>query len=119
MKPTITAADLRQFTGTDQWYRHSLNRKVLYTDGVQFVAENCGAYWLIDEIAIAQQFEPRVKTEEFQVWRLKVTNSTATLSCEDGNGNAVFSKHITFTDFPMDEIEMWVEGNVILLPSEH
>ena len=48
-----------------------------------------------------------------------VTNSTATLSCDDGNGNVVFSKHIEFTDFPLPEIELWVEGNVILLPSEH
>ena len=38
---------------------------------------------------------------------------------DDGNGNVVFSKHIEFTDFPLPEIELWVEGNVILLPSEH
>jgi hypothetical protein len=115
----ITLSDLRQFTGTDQWYRHSLNRNVLYTDGVQYLAEHAGAYWLIDEIAIAQRYETRVKAEEFQSWKLVVTNSTATLSCDDGNGNVVFSKHIEFTDFPLPEIELWVEGNVILLPSEH
>jgi hypothetical protein len=115
----IRLSDLRQFTGTDQWYRHSLNRNVLYTDGVQYLGEHAGAYWLIDEIAIAQRYEARVKAEEFQSWKLVVTNSTATLSCDDGNGNVVFSKHIEFTDFPLLEIELWVEGNVILLPSEH
>jgi hypothetical protein len=115
----ITESDLRQFTGTDHWYRHSLNRKMLYTDGVQYLAEHAGAYWLVDEIAIAQVYDPRVKREEFQVWKLIVSNSVATLSCEDGNGNVVSSKHIDFTDFPLPEIELFVEGNVILLPSEH
>ena len=119
MNKKITESDLRQFTGSEQWYRHSLNRKMLYTDGVQYLAEHAGAYWLVDEIAIAQVYDPRVKREEFQVWKLVVSNSVATLSCEDGNGNAVFSKHIPFTDFPLPEIELWVEGNVILLPSEH
>jgi hypothetical protein len=115
----ISHDDLRQFTGSTYWYRHGLVRSVVYTEGVQFMAEKAGAYWLIDEIAIAQAFEQRVKAEEFQVWKLNVINSTATLSCEDGNGRAVFSKHIDFTDFPLDAIELWVEANVILLPSEH
>ena len=30
---TLTKAELRQFTGNEQWYRHSLVRNVLYTDG--------------------------------------------------------------------------------------
>jgi hypothetical protein len=115
----ISLADLAHFTGAETVYRHSLNRKVLYTEGVQYLAEHAGAYWLIDEIAIAQGYEPRVKAEEFQSWKLVVTNSTATLTCDDGNGNVVFSKHIEFTDFPLPEINLWVEGNVILLPSEH
>ena len=116
---TITHSDLAQFTGTDHWYRHNLVPNVTYTDGVKFMAEKCGAYWLIDEIALAQAFEPRVKAEEFQVWELIVTESTATLSCDDGNGNVVLSKHIPCTDFPLYTIDLWVEGGVILLPSEH
>ena len=118
-KPTIDHSDLMQFTGADTYYRHGLNRKVVYTEGVQFLAERAGAYWLIDEIALAQQYDERVKAEEFQCWKLVVTNSTATLTCDDGNGKVVFSKHIDFTDFPLDHIDLWVEGDTILLPSEH
>ena len=29
---TLTKADLRQFTGSEHWYRHALNCKVLFTD---------------------------------------------------------------------------------------
>lgn len=67
---TLTASQLRQFTGSENWYRHGINRSVLYTDGAQFLAERSGAYWLLDIIAIAQQHEQRVAQEELQVWRL-------------------------------------------------
>jgi hypothetical protein len=30
----LTESDLHEFTGTETWYRHSLNRKVVYTEGV-------------------------------------------------------------------------------------
>ncbi len=45
--PTLTQADLRQFTGSEHWYRHGLNRKVLFTDGAKYVADTAGAYWLL------------------------------------------------------------------------
>jgi hypothetical protein len=51
---TLSKSDLAQFTGSENWYRHGINRNVLYTDGVQHVAERGGAYWLLDEIAIIQ-----------------------------------------------------------------
>ncbi len=68
----ITEVDLGQFTGTEHYYRHGLFRNVVYTDGVQFLAEEAAAYWLIDAIAAAQYGERCVKAEEFQVWRLVV-----------------------------------------------
>ena len=46
-------------------------------------------------------------------------NHTATLTCEDGNGNVVFTKALTFTDFPLEEITLYFTNGVILLPSEN
>lgn len=69
---TLIAEDLRQFTGTERWFRHRINRKMLYTEGAQFLAERAGAYWLLDEIAIIQPYNKRVATEEFQIWKLTV-----------------------------------------------
>jgi hypothetical protein len=111
--------DLASFTGTERWFRHPLNRKLLYTEGVQYVAEQAGAYWLLDEIALAHAYEPAVAAEEFQFWSLTVTGSTAELVCEDGNERAVFSKHIAFTDFPAPGIRFYLTGGVLLLPSEY
>ena len=68
----LDPAVLAQFTGSEHWYRHGLVREILFTDGAKYVADPGGAYWLIDEIAIAQRFEKRVAAEEFQVWKLTV-----------------------------------------------
>ena len=111
---------LRQFHGTECWYRHSLAQTVLYTDGARHVAEHGGAYWLLDEIALAQKSEPAIAAEGFQVWTLKVAeDASAVLTCEDGNLRAVYSKKIAYTDFPLPEITLWFTNNVILLPSEY
>ncbi len=116
---SLTKSDLRQFTGTEYWYRHALMRSILYTDGAKYVADKAGAYWLLDEIAFAQM-EPKIAAQPFQHWKLKVTPDTAaTLTCEDGNGNIVYTKELTFTDFPLAEIDFFFTGNVILLPSEY
>ena len=117
---TLTKAELAHFTGSETWYRHALVRDVLFTDGAKHVADTGGAYWLLDEIALAQRYTKKVAAQEFQVWTLKVKDDrTAKLTCEDGNCNAVYAKRITFTDFPLDEISLYFCNNTILLPSEY
>jgi hypothetical protein len=116
----LTSEDLRQFTGSEHWYRHGLVRNVLFTDGAKYLADAGGAYWLLDEIALAQRYEKKVAGEAFQVWKLTVNpDHTATLTCGDGNNNVVYTKRIDFTDFPLPEISLWFTDNTILLPSEY
>jgi hypothetical protein len=120
MPKTLNESDLRQFTGSENWYRHSINRAVLYTDGAQHVAEHGGAHWLLDAIAIAQAHVKSVAAEEFQVWTLKVSATrSATLTCDDGNGTTVYRQAIAFTDFPLAEITFYYCNNTIHLPSEY
>jgi hypothetical protein len=104
----LTAVNLRQFTGSENWYRHGINRNVTFTDGAKFVADEGGAYWLLDAIAICQRYKKRVAAEEFQVWTLKVNEDrSATLVCDDGNDNLVYIQHFEFTDFPLKEITLY------------
>ena len=42
-KKFFTQSELAQFTGTENWYRHSIAKTVHYTDGMLFVAEWAGA----------------------------------------------------------------------------
>ncbi len=117
---TLTAAALRQFTGGETWYRHQLNRLVLYTEGAQYLAQHGGAYWLLATIAIAQTHNKAVAAQPFQVWTLKVNpDSTGLLTCDDGNRNIVCSESIPFTDFPLPEVKLYFCNNVIMLPGEY
>jgi hypothetical protein len=116
----LTKADLAQFSGSETVFRHSLMRHIRYTEGVQFVAERAGAYWLVDDIAFGQATIAELKDEEFQVWKLTVRpDQTATLVCEDGNDRVIISKELTFTDFPLPEFALWFTDNTLLLPSEY
>jgi len=116
---TLTQADLRQFSGSEFWYRHALQRHILFTDGAKYVADTAGAYWLIDEIATGQM-EPTIAGKPFQRWTLTVRpDQTATLLCEDGNCHTIFTKEIEYTDFPLEKISFYFTDNVILLPSEY
>jgi len=116
----LDANTLAQFTGSQNFYRHGLVREVLYTEGVEYVAETAGAYWLVDEIALAQRYIIPVKREDFQVWDLKVdANQVGLLTCGDGNGREVYAKRIVFTDFPEPGIRFYYADWVIHLLSEY
>jgi hypothetical protein len=116
----LIKSDLSQFNGSENWYRHGINRNVLFTDGAKYIADEGGAYWLLDEIAIIQPHNKAVAAEEFQVWKLTVRpDRTASLVCSDGNDHIVYTQHIPFTDFPIEEITLWFTNNTIYLPSEH
>jgi hypothetical protein len=119
--PKLTAEDLAGFTGTETWYHHHLVRSILFTDGVRYLAETAKAYWLLDEIALAQRAAPLASSERLQVWKLIVdlTKRSAILSCKISAGEPIIVKKIDFTDFPLEAITIFVTNNVILLPSEY
>jgi len=120
---------LRQFTGTERYYRWSpLFRLCVLTDGSKYLAENAGAYWLMDAIASHQpEALKNEKLQYFQLWTLKVTNKSAILTCREdsGHGNsAKITQKIKYTDFPLDEINLYCnpldeKNRVILLQSEY
>lgn len=111
--------DLKQFTGSDIVYRNPLFGKFVYTEGVQYLAENAGAYWLIDYV-LSNQMDKKIKAEEFQVWKIKVKDDkSAVIRVEDGNDNLVKRFNLEFTDFPLKEFTLWFTESTLLLPSEY
>ncbi len=111
---------LAQFTGSEQFFRHALVRDVIYSEGARYIAETAGAYWLLDEIALAQRAQPKVQAEPFQVWDLAIArDGSAALACDDGDGREVYSKHIEWTDFPAPGIRFYFCNGCIHLPSEY
>jgi len=85
---TLSKSDLAQFTGSENWYRHGINRNVLYTDGVQHVAERGGAFWLLDEIAIIQPYNKAVSTSPAAGPRHKSNQQVEHLGSNPSHGHA-------------------------------
>lgn len=112
---------LPQFSGSQTFTKYMFG--LVLTEGAVFLAETAGAWWLIDLIG-SWQLEKKVRTEEFQVWKLKVDGSKAEATCEDGNKHKVAHQTIEYTDFPLPEITLWAVQNelggfTVMLPSEY
>ena len=43
-----------------------MNRNILYTDGAKYVADQAGAYWLLDAIALSQRDDGLVEPRSFR-----------------------------------------------------
>lgn len=121
--------ELSLFTGTEAYHRLSFlhPKNFVTTDGIKFLAQKAGCFWLVDEIAFAQQI-PIIKNDEMlqcmQFWKLKVhDNSSAILTCSRDEGDIVYKKEISFTDFLLDDVMLYLQTDdkysVLMLPSEY
>jgi len=115
---------LRHFTGTEQY--HKTGDRTVATDGVLFLADEGECHWLLSVIdSVFHKF-----TEDFVVVKLTVNEGRSAKVVID-NGMDLNDKfeamryrcfhkqEIPFTDFVLDELKLYVQGKVILLPSEY
>jgi hypothetical protein len=113
---------LAQCYGTEGYHYNAIyGKNFVYTDGIKFLIEAADAVWLMQTI-----FAHR-KTQDFQIWTLKVENGKAVLTMkEDTDCPKLVNQKIPFTDFPLDEIEfyaindhncggVWGEVHVVLM----
>ena len=117
----MTTLDLSQFTGTESYYPWSpLFRNFVLTDGTQYLADTAGAFWLMD--AVASHFGS-YKAEQFVCVTLTKRKKDWLLHFDDGNGKTLAKQRIEYSDFPLDEIKLYVcvqDGmRVVMLPSEY
>lgn len=119
MEATAIRSALPTFIGPTEYYQHWSGMR--YTDGVKFLADEAKAYWLLDVIASWQPKALRdAALREFQLWELHVNvDHTATIVCSRDSEDVAFRQKIEYTDFPLDYVRLYVEGGIILLPSEH
>ena len=106
---------LSRHTSTDGYHKYT--RGMVITDGAKALADKFQCYWFLD---IVVSYQRQLKGQEFQVWHLvKYGECKATVTCTDGNDKVLVRQHIPFTDFTADEATLWLEGSIILIPSEH
>ena len=111
---------LSMFTGTEGYHKFSILSKLVLTDGVKYLCDKTGAYWLMDLIASYQQ--KCMKDEmlrDMQFWTLKVIDGTGVVTCDRDTDDTAFTQKIPYTDFPLEEIKLYCQNGVVLLPSEY
>lgn len=101
---------LRHFTGSKTLTRYNpLFPWLVITDGVLYLAEAAGCYWLLDAIAThlhnLHNVHPR---EDFVSIYLE---DTTKLTVEDGNGNVYFSQAFEWTTFPFEDFNFFASRN--------
>jgi len=107
--------ELAQFTGTEKWYRHALNRNLIYTDGVKFLAENGGeqgAYWFIDKVAYEIAPLLKSKNERFGCINLcvgEIDKYQAMVLVTDGNDKQLGAYHIYYTDMQSGDWKFYLK----------
>ena len=110
---------LRQFTGTENYYR--VMPRLVITDGVRCLANQTNSYWLVSAIYSYLITQPIFS--EFVVARLTVVGKTADLVLDDGNDQVIAQQAIGYTDFPLDAISIYCSYQektwVLFLPSEY
>ena len=114
-------AELPNFYGTEGYQRWStLFRTFVLSDGAQYIADACGAYWLMDAIA---SHRASYINEHFVLARLIKFDHGWKLRLEDGNDNTLVTQNIEYSDSPLEEIKLYVVKQedlwVIMLPSEY
>ena len=118
---------LSQFIGAEQWYRHAINRKLIYTDGVKFFAENGGehgAYWFLDKVACEITALLKKRKEAFACITLRVNNQEeAFVIVTDGNEKPLATYDIHYTDMQAGDWKFFLidDGThiTLLLPREY
>lgn len=82
------------------------------------LAEAAGCYWLLDVIGSYQS--NRKMDKFFQVWKLIVDMENASAVVQGYNDTMlIVTQNISYTDFPLAELKLYLMDGVILLPSEN
>ena len=91
--------------GANSFTRHALNRKLRYSDGVQEIADEIGAYWLLDIIA-TECAAPFLTAYEaglvgVAMIHVKAKDSAAELSMSfKDDGPAAWTRDLAYADLP-------------------
>ena len=117
-------SDLSQFHGSITYTKFSpLFPNVVLTEGAKYLADECGAYWLMDMIA---SHLPSLPPKEYwAVALLTVDNGKGLFTLANDSRATKFyaMQGINYTDFPLDEIKLYVSYDgefwCVMLPSEY
>jgi len=119
MKSTTEILEIINHTSGSEAY-HKFSAFPVFpvaTDGIIALAEAAECFWFLDVIG-SYQTDQRLDPA-FQVWKLTVNHEDSSGVVHGYNDTElIITQEIPYTDFPLDEVKLYLMGGVILLPSE-
>jgi hypothetical protein len=112
--------------GSTVWYEHGLNRRCIYTEGVDILARHLGggAHWLLD--IAATELCGLARRHGFVHLTLGVADDlSGHLVADDGNGRVLWRRNLDYVDAPPASTwSVYLEPSdsdrvCVLLPTEH
>jgi len=124
IKETEILNHLANFNGTENYFKIPFSSWV-YTDGIQSLIQKCKCHWLISDMGIELDLNPRLKAKikdiNFLILRIEVSeDNTALLTLrEDSNEPTIWKKKLDYTNFPLRDYEFYLIDKVMLLKGEY
>lgn len=108
--------ELGQFHGTSRYLKNFTG--LLFTDGVKFLADQAGCYWLI---GLVGSYQRSLEGVRFQLWELDAgeDNKAVVTMREDTDEPVLVRQRIPYTDFPLRRFSFYCVDNVMMLKSEY
>ncbi len=101
-----------EFYGSNIFYQYFAGGS--YTEGLKYLADKAGAYWLIDAVFSYARKEP------FQCWTLKTKDGDSTLTmAEDSDAPVLVTQTIPETNFPIETLRMYLIADCLMLLAEY
>jgi hypothetical protein len=118
---------LGQFVGSERFIKHWCNKRLVYTEGVQYLASQAKCYWLLNEIGLI--LLPRL-LKKYPDWFYHIEwcvypDCSGLITIDDGNDNTHFTHKIEWTNYPIKEqpFKFFLcdagEHYCLMLPSEY
>jgi len=120
-KKKFNENDLKQFIGTEQYYKDFLG--ILLTDGVKYVAEKGKCYWAITDISV-YCMKNKNRFCKIEIIKIDDNKTKLLITTENDNGQKIkVYEHDYLTDlyeyFGGNLIEMFFYDGVLMLTGEY
>ena len=116
LDPVELRENLSRFSGTENIYWEPAG-DFLYTDGIKYMAEHCGAYWLLTDGGTRSK--ALMERSPFVKIVITCDEEMAMVEYTDGNGGVLHESRYLCPNFPLQVFTMYFTGNTLLLPGEY
>lgn len=121
--------DLSHFTGTTAYHKLTMHPRVLFTDGLAYLAREAKCYWLMGVVMSHLATSKKLALEPFVSVSITTYSKDKQARClfTDGNEKDLEVQLVKFVEFPFDKLSFFCQKEeqadgsrwIVMLPSEY